>query len=144
MKLSLYNRRLNRNLVILLVVDSGSIILGFFMAAMLRHDFTIPEFLYTQGIFAIVASILFLKIAVFRFFKLYRGMWRYTSVWDMVNILKANLIASILIITAIGFFRGFDGIARSIFILDFLTFIFFSFKTIFWATCFFSHDNATL
>jgi len=120
MKLSLYNRRLNRNLVILLIVDSGSILLGFFMAAMLRHDFTIPEFLYTQGIFAIVASILFLKIAVFRFFKLYRGMWRYTSVWDMVNILKANLIASILIITAIGFFRGFDGIARSIFILDFL------------------------
>ena len=52
-------------------------------------------------------------------------MWRYTSLVDMGNIFKANIIGTMLLIAGIGYFRGFQDIPRAIFIIDFiLTFSF--------------------
>jgi Predicted nucleoside-diphosphate sugar epimerases len=56
----------------------------------------------------------------FRLFALYRGMWRYTSVWDMWNIIKGNLIASLVLALFIFYKTNFNGISRSIFIVDFI------------------------
>ena len=47
-------------------------------------------------------------------------MWRYTSILDIFNIVKANTIGSIIVVAAIGYFRGFQDIPRSIFIIDFI------------------------
>ena len=33
----------------------------------------------------------FLKLVIFNAFALYKGMYRYTSVWDLINIIKGNL-----------------------------------------------------
>ena len=52
-------------------------------------------------------------------------MWRYTSLVDMGNIFKANIMGTLLLIAGIGYFRGFQDIPRAIFIIDFiLTFSF--------------------
>ena len=114
------NIKLSKNLAILLFADIIAILSGFFIATLLRHDFIFPKFIFTKDSLFLLTTILLLKLYIFSYFKLYRGMWRYTSVWDMVNIIKANTIASIILITIIGYFRGFYGIARSIFILDFI------------------------
>lgn len=52
-------------------------------------------------------------------------MWRYTSLVDLLNVLKGTLTSSTLIILAILFIYRFEGFPRSVFIIDgFLTFIF--------------------
>jgi FlaA1/EpsC-like NDP-sugar epimerase len=58
-------------------------------------------------------------------FGLYKGMWRYTSLVDLLNLLKATLTSSFGIMLAILFMFQFQGFARSVFIIDgMLTFIF--------------------
>ncbi|MBL7196349.1 MAG: polysaccharide biosynthesis protein, partial [Desulfobacterales bacterium] len=54
----------------------------------------------------------------FYLFDLYRGMWRYTSIADLINIIKASTIASLLIISIILFKTRFEGFARSVFVID--------------------------
>ena len=49
---------------------------------------------------------------------MFKGMWRYTSLIDMVNIVKANAFGTILVIAMIGYFRGFTDIPRSVFVID--------------------------
>ncbi len=45
-------------------------------------------------------------------------MWRYTSMVDLANIIKATFIAAILIVAAILYLNRFVGTSRSVFILD--------------------------
>ena len=47
-------------------------------------------------------------------------MWRYTGIWDVLNILKANILSSALIVLMIYLFYGFNNISRTLFIIDFL------------------------
>jgi FlaA1/EpsC-like NDP-sugar epimerase len=64
------------------------------------------------------------KLLIFYFFGLYNGMWRYTSLVDLVNVLKATFTSSTLIILAVLFIYRFEGFPRSVFIIDgFLTFM---------------------
>jgi len=45
-------------------------------------------------------------------------MYRFTSFWDIGNVIKANILASVNIIIIIGIFRGFEGFPRSLLIID--------------------------
>ncbi|VAW40298.1 UDP-N-acetylglucosamine 4,6-dehydratase [hydrothermal vent metagenome] len=64
------------------------------------------------------------KIPVFYAVGLYRGMWRYTSYSDVVNILKGTISAAAIVILILLYVNRFQGYSRSIFILDtLLTFI---------------------
>ncbi len=45
-------------------------------------------------------------------------MWRYTSISDLFNIIKASTISSFLIISLILFMTRFEGFSRSVFIID--------------------------
>jgi FlaA1/EpsC-like NDP-sugar epimerase len=56
--------------------------------------------------------------ATFVFFKLYNGMWRYTSLFDAVNLLKAVVSATILTMVIVLLLHRFDGISRSVFIIN--------------------------
>ncbi|NTV12505.1 MAG: polysaccharide biosynthesis protein [Desulfobulbaceae bacterium] len=65
------------------------------------------------------------KIVTFLFFGLYRGMWRYTSLVDLLNILKACVFVSFVSMGAILLFNRFYGYSRAVFVLDgILTFVF--------------------
>jgi FlaA1/EpsC-like NDP-sugar epimerase len=45
-------------------------------------------------------------------------MWRYTSIADLINIIKASTIASLIIISFILFSTRFEGFSRSVFVID--------------------------
>jgi len=65
------------------------------------------------------------KIVTFIFFGLYRGMWRYTSVVDLLNILKACVFTFFVTMGVILLFNRFEGFSRAVFVLDgLLTFVF--------------------
>ncbi len=80
------------------------------------------------ALYTITLPIIFLvKIPVFYVFGLYRGMWRYTSTRDLANIIKATLVSSVLIVAILLYINRFEGLSRSVFILDAIfTFLFIS------------------
>ncbi|MGH7494863.1 MAG: polysaccharide biosynthesis protein [bacterium] len=49
---------------------------------------------------------------------LYRGMWRYASIDDLMTIIRAVSLSALISIACYWFLYGFDGMARSVFIID--------------------------
>ncbi len=114
-------RRLrDKNFLILITSDILVINIAFYFSILFRYDFIIPIEISPLVTINNSFLIIFLKIFSFRIFSLYRGMWRYTSLYDMINILKANILASIFLIVSIYFLYGFSGISRSLFVIDFI------------------------
>ena len=109
-----------RNFRILVFSDIISILIGFILATLIRNDFTMPPVLYSENIFQILVLFLIVKLTVFSVQGMYRGMWRYTSLVDMFNIIKANAWSSLFMIALTGYFRGFHDIPLSIFVIDFI------------------------
>ena len=113
-----------RNFWIMLLVDLSIVIVAYYLSYFLRFDWEIPQthirnFLYTA------VWIVPLKLASFYIFGLYRGMWRYTSIDDLENLVKSCLASSCAILLILFISVRFYGFARSVFIIDlFLTFLF--------------------
>lgn len=111
---------------IILSLDILLIILAHYLAYAIRFEHALNGHNRIQFM-ATIPLLLLIKIPVFYTAGLYRGMWRYTSMRDLVNILNGTLLAFIIIITMILYGTRFDGISRSVFILDaLLTFLFIS------------------
>ena len=111
---------LNRNLFLLLIGDSLLILASFYSSILFRFDFIIPHDLNSLINFKNLIGLIIFKIFWFRIFALYRGMWRYTSVWDMINIIKGNVVATFFLSALVMFFIGFKDLSRSLFIIDFI------------------------
>ena len=108
----------------MLLFDSSFIIVAYFLAYLLRFEGEIPygEWMKFK---ATIPYIVPFKLLIFLAFGLYRGMWRYTSLVDFLNVLKATSFSSGIIILSILFIYRFEGFSRSVFILDWiLSFIF--------------------
>jgi FlaA1/EpsC-like NDP-sugar epimerase len=114
----------NKNFYFILLIDASLVVAAYLLAYLLRFEGQIPK----QGwknFSTTIPYILPFKMFVFIYFGLYRGMWRYTSLVDLLNVLKATFTSSGLIILTILFIYRFQGFPRSVFIIDgFLTFIF--------------------
>jgi FlaA1/EpsC-like NDP-sugar epimerase len=89
------------------------------LAFLLRYDFHIPDASATSlGRYLLWA--LPVKLFIFYFFGLYRGMYRYTSIWDLVTVVKATVIAALIINSIILAVPLFRVIPPSILLLDFM------------------------
>jgi len=64
--------------------------------------------------------VVIIKYIVFFKFGLYRGIWRYVSVADLIDIFKAVLSASIASTVAVLFMWRFQGFSRAVFVIDWL------------------------
>src|SRR5262249_25626438 len=62
--------------------------------------------------------LLFVKMASFLAVGVYRGLWRYTSVDDLIVFAKAVILGSIGSVLVILFAFRFEGFSRTIFVLD--------------------------
>jgi FlaA1/EpsC-like NDP-sugar epimerase len=108
----------------MLWVDAFLIALAYHFSYLLRFDGNVPQremhnFLMT------LPWIVPLKAVIFFFFGLYRGMWRYTSIHDLLNLVKAAVVGSAVIALILVIGTRFEGFARSVFLIDlFLTFLF--------------------
>lgn len=104
-------------------IDLFAIVISFFGAFLLRFDFTIPAefsnfYLVWLPIFIVV------KLTSFYFFGLYKVIWRFTSVWELLNIVKSVTLSSVTIIICLWFSSGFDGFPRSILLMDYMLTLF--------------------
>lgn len=108
---------LRRNFLVILGIDAVLLAVAWYAAHLVRFDFAVPEerWLLLKRMLPLLITV---KIITFYFFDLYRGMWRYTSITDLLNIIKAATVGSLLSITLISFGTRLVGFARSVFIID--------------------------
>ncbi|MCX5709092.1 MAG: polysaccharide biosynthesis protein, partial [Candidatus Omnitrophica bacterium] len=90
---------------------------SYWLSFVLRFDFFIPAVYWTVFLKTFPVIIL-LKLIVFYYSGIYYGLWRYVSIGDLWQILKANFISTLFFVLAIVLMRGVTGFPRSIFILD--------------------------
>jgi FlaA1/EpsC-like NDP-sugar epimerase len=108
----------------MLFADAIIVVVTYYLSYFLRFDGAIPHTHITNFIRTVV-WILPLKLVFFYVFGLYKGMWRYTSIGDLENLVKGCLASTSTILLILLISVRFYGFARSIFVIDlFLNFIF--------------------
>ncbi|MDD5130146.1 MAG: nucleoside-diphosphate sugar epimerase/dehydratase [Candidatus Omnitrophica bacterium] len=93
------------------------IAISYLVSFLLRFEFSIPKNEFS-GFYLGLICLIILKPAVFWAFGLYHGLWAYASIDDLLKIIKANIMASIILITSVVILGG-HGFPRSVFIIDF-------------------------
>jgi FlaA1/EpsC-like NDP-sugar epimerase len=113
--------RLHKNFWIILVMDVLLLAGVWYASYLIRFDFEIPKKPWIS-FKKVLPFMIMVKVISFYFFDLYRGMWRYTSIADLLNIIKASTVSSLIIISFVLFITRFIHFSRSVFIIDwFLT-----------------------
>ena len=107
----------------LIFIDLLVVVFSFFGAFLLRFDFTLPGD-YSSFYLVWLPIFIVLKLSIFYFFGLYKVIWRFTSLWELLKIVKAVTFGSVTIILCLWFSSGFDGFPRSILLLDYMLTIF--------------------
>ncbi|HIE55222.1 MAG TPA: polysaccharide biosynthesis protein [Chromatiaceae bacterium] len=73
----------------------------------------VPDWFWRQGLFLLLLVVP-VQAAVFWLFGLYRGVWRFASLPDMIRIGKAVLVGTLLLTLAIWLIWDFRGVPRSV------------------------------
>ena len=110
-------KHIYRNLILVICCDILLLVGAHYFSYLVRFEFQIPKAHFNSFVI-LLPVILLIKIACFYYFDLYRGMWRYTSLTDLLNIIKAASISTLMIVFIVLFWQRFEGFSRSIFIID--------------------------
>jgi FlaA1/EpsC-like NDP-sugar epimerase len=107
----------NRNFFILLGIDVILLCISWFGSYLIRFDFDIPE-KFIDEMFTILPAAVLIKLVCFYLFGVYRGMWRFTSVRDLLDIIKAVSLSTLLIVVWIVLIYRYKNVPRSIVFID--------------------------
>jgi FlaA1/EpsC-like NDP-sugar epimerase len=110
-------QRLYFNFFVVISSDLVLLTSSLYIAHLIRFEFNIPAN-FIDAYLRLLPIVLITKILCFYFFDLYRGMWRYTSIQDLFNIIKAASTSALLIICFILIRYRFTGFSRSVFLID--------------------------
>ncbi|HEY8348853.1 MAG TPA: hypothetical protein VIM13_03360, partial [Clostridia bacterium] len=79
-------------IVSLVIIDAVLLNLSIFFALLIKFDASVPQqYIEYLRSFAIVGTVL--QLAVFWLFGLYRSLWEYASIEEMLQIIFATLVA---------------------------------------------------
>ncbi len=82
------------NFIRFFIIDVLAIIISINLSFLLRFEFNFS--LIQQSIlYNSILVLLFTKLVFFYYFGLYKGMWRYTSINDLINISRASSLGSL-------------------------------------------------
>ena len=106
-----------RNFWIIFAIDIFLLTSAYFLSYLIRFEGNISpnEIINFRNT---VWFIIPLKLLALVLFKLYKGMWRYTSIDDLVSLLQATLVSSSAVILIILYGNRFQGYSRSVFVID--------------------------
>ncbi len=107
----------NARRAVLFVFDSLLGILSLYLAFLLRFDGTIPD-IYFELLFDLIPFVIVCRGAAYFYFKFYGRFWKYTSLDDLVQIIKAVAVGSFLILCATFIYNRSMSMPRSIFVMD--------------------------
>jgi UDP-GlcNAc:undecaprenyl-phosphate GlcNAc-1-phosphate transferase len=99
-------------------IDLVLIVVAYYSAYLLRFEGAFDEHL--EALLRTIAPVIVLQVVSLALFGTYRGLWRYTSVPDLLRLLQgvtAGVVASVLYFV---FSMRFEGLSRAVFVLDWL------------------------
>ncbi len=101
------------------VFDVAIVVASLYLSFLLRLDFQLGE-VYNQLFLLALPSFLIIKLMGFAYFRLYQLSWRFVSLKDVLNIVKAVVLTSASLAIAIFAFRStiFEGFPRSVVLID--------------------------
>src|SRR5437867_4426748 len=88
-----------------------------YVAIWLRFDGVIPVENWAPWLRAL-PWLLLLRALTFARFGLYRGVWRYTDIWDLRNIVSAVALSSLALYVLVHRAFGLTGYPRAVFMID--------------------------
>ena len=106
-----------RNLPVILLLDTILLCVAFFLSHLMRFDFNPPDWAM-ERFWQLLPVVVGGKLICFSVLGLYKGMWRYTSIADLIKIIKAATVASLALIVLILYKTRFDMVSRSVFVID--------------------------
>jgi FlaA1/EpsC-like NDP-sugar epimerase len=107
----------NFNLWVIFTADFLIVSVAYYASYLIRFEAAaspLDIYAFRSTVFWIVS----VYPATFVFFKLYSGMWRYTSLFDAINLLKAVVSATIFTMVIVLLLYRFNGFSRSVFIIN--------------------------
>ena len=105
--------------VLIVLVHIGLWTVSMFGAFLLRFDFQIPE-IYWHLFWRWVAILIAVKVTCHFWFGLFHGLWRYTGARDLLALVKAATVSTLLFALIVSVL-GPKGFPRSIYTIDWLT-----------------------
>jgi FlaA1/EpsC-like NDP-sugar epimerase len=115
--MNIYFQIKNPKIYLMIFSDVLIIAVSIVTSYLFRFEFSLSP-IYIQQIKTVLLWIIPLKIIIFLFSGIYRGMWRYTSIRDFWLLARACLLSTLLILAIILYISGFQGYSRAIFIID--------------------------
>lgn len=114
----------NRNFYLMLFMDAVLVCLAFWLAFVFRFDADIPV-RYKQVLLDALPWVVPVKLTVFYLCKLYYGMWRYTSLKDLRNVMIASVTSSLFFLSLLFLQQKLGFFPRTVLVMDLiLTFLF--------------------
>ena len=93
-------------------------VFAYFLSFLLRFDFNIPVS-ELQGLLQALPVAVIIQCLVFGYFNLFRGLWQYVSMEDILQIIKASVVSSLIFIVLV-VLLGWRSFPRSVFFIDFI------------------------
>ncbi|MEE9170870.1 MAG: SDR family NAD(P)-dependent oxidoreductase [bacterium] len=105
-----------RNYNFLAAIDLFLVFASYFFAYHLRFDWHVTLDQY-QTFLTSLPIVLSMRMFVFSHYDMYKSVWKYVGLHELLNIIRASTISSLLVL-AIMFLLGVSGQPQSIFIID--------------------------
>jgi UDP-GlcNAc:undecaprenyl-phosphate GlcNAc-1-phosphate transferase len=110
---------LHKRRLLEIVVDFCLICAAYVMAYLLRFEGTLTADLQRLVVKSLPV-LLVLKLGCFAGCGLYRGVWRYAGLSDLLAVVKAVSLSSILTALALVYLWRFEGFSRSVLVIDWM------------------------
>ncbi len=106
-----------KRFIFILIIQFMVVLASIGLAYAVRFDFN-PTKIDWDRLAQLAPAVLVIKLSIFGCFGLFRGWWRYVSMADLVQIVKANILASLAFVLYVVLVYRMVSIPRSVLVLD--------------------------
>lgn len=111
----------NPHTYIVMAADAALLFLSYYLAYWLRFETIAPTAEVHRFFLETAPAVVLVKLAVLTVYGLESGMWRYTGLVDLINLIKASTVSFVILMVAVFFlYYGVAAgtVSRSVFIID--------------------------
>lgn len=92
------------NNLLVALIDAVSVSAAYYLAFLLRFDYNLPPWQLTNFLVTLPMLVV-ARLAAFRYFGLYNGIWRYASMADLTAIFKAMFFSQLFVMVTVLFLK---------------------------------------